>query len=422
MKEDKFLKENKSFINNTSSRVQGNTIFVSQEPKFVRVKDFGFEQQQEEQVAVAVPEEVEEEAIEVAPIVTEEEPTAEEDNAIMYYAEEIFDDEDDLYSNELHDRLIAKSKYKTYKEMAGLIDEALESRGFSGKFGLDLLAAMNFSHLIRFEKDPGDEFMNAFFDMFEMEHYIYDADSDVKVISNLNAAFNAISTAKNDPEKPVFIYIKNLESKKVIEFLRPVYYFIDNPVGDTYLIGQSRSTRIPENFFILFSLKKDQPVCDISRRLLRYVSTMPVDIMNTKIASDPLGVSLSMTELSRSLNDAMNDYFISEDGWRKFDRLADVIGDINGYTMHNKIIRRNEQYLTVLISADIDENTALDISLSRNIIAEAIITAHPQEYVDDHDLFRALDENFGSGNTPLSEKVVRAYLSLFDKGGNRINE
>lgn len=411
MKEDKFIKENKSLLDDTDAKIIGNVLFASNEPKFVKVQEFSSIKRK----AVVS-------SNEKKKPIYEEETAVAEDGTIMYYAEEVFDDEDDLYSNELKDRLIAKSKYKTYKEMAALIDEALDSRGFSGKVGLDLLAAMNFSHLIRFESEPSEQFVYSFFDMFELDRFIYDADEDVDNIAHLSYIFSIISRARNNPEKPFFLYLKNIRSKDLLNFLRPVYYFIDNPSGENYLTGQGRSVAIPENFFILFSLKEKETVFDISRRLLRYVATLPIDVIETERQNDILGVSLSMTELSRSLNNAMNEIAVSEDGWRKFDGLSNIIGDINGYTMHNKIVRRNEQFLTILLSADIDENVALDLSLSRNIISEAIITARPQDYVEEHDLYRALDENFGSGNAPLTEKVIKSYLSLFDKGGNRIED
>ena len=408
MKENKFISDKNDLLSSDTLTIKQANVPNNDEQKFVRVKAFSNEIVRN--VPSAAKKKVEEETI-----------TYTEDGTAMYYAEEVFDDEDDLYSNELKDRMVEKSKYKTYKEMAALIDEALESRGLTGKFGLDLLAAMNFSHFIRFEKDPNFVVIRTIFDMFELPFYSYDAnEEEIDSISHLSNIFGAISYAKNNPEKPTFFYVENIESKKVLDFFRPLYYFIDNPTGENYLTGQGRSVSVPNNFFILFTLKEGQQPCDISRRLLRYTATLPVNLTDCDRQSEVLGVSLNMTELTRSLGNAMNEYTVSEDGWRKFDSLSEVIGDINGYTMHNKIIRRNEQYLTVLISSGIEENEAIDISLSRNIISEAIITSRPQDYVDDHDLENTLEQYFGAGNTPNTLKVIKAYLSLFDKGGNRI--
>lgn len=405
MKENKFISDRKDLLSSDTLTSKQANVPNEDGQKFVKVRAFSAEIVKN----VSSKRKVEEETI-----------TYTEDGTAMYYAEEVFDDEDDLYSNELKDRMVEKSKYKTYKEMAALIDEALESRGLSGKFGLDLLAAMNFSHFIRFDKDPNFVVIKTIFDMFELPFYSYDASEDVDTISHLSNIFGAISYAKNNPEKPTFFYVENIESKKVLEFFRPLYYFIDNPIGENYLTGQGRSVSVPNNFYILFTLKEGEQPCDISRRLLRYTATLPVNLDLGDRQPEVLGVSLNMTELTRSLGNAMNEFTVSEDGWRKFDSLSNVIGDINGYTMHNKIIRRNEQYLTVLISSGVEENEAIDISLARNIISEAIITSRPQDYVDDHDLENTLEQYFGAGNTPNTLKVIKAYLSLFDKGGNRI--
>lgn len=411
MKEDKIIKENESVLDSSVLRIKGNVGFAYEEPKFIKVREFS-----DIKMKAVAPKAKKKEEV--------EETTYAADGTVMYYAEEVFDDEDDLYSNEINDRQIAKSKYKSYKEMSELIDEALESRGISGKVGLDLLAAMNFSHFIRFENEPSGEFMNAFFDIFEQEHYMYDMNvaEPADSISHLSNIFSIIERAKANGDKPFFFFIKNVNSADVINFFRPVYYFIDNPVGENYLTGQGRSVSIPNNFFILFSLAEKQVPFDISRRLLRYSATLPIEVVDGAKQRDLLAVSLNMTELTRSLGNAMNEISISEDGWRKIDNLANVIGDVNGYNMHNKIARRNEQFITVLLSCGVEENEALDICLSRNVISEAIITARPQDYVEEHDLYRALEQYFGSGNTPLCEKVVKAYLSLFDKGGNRIED
>ncbi|MCQ2087359.1 MAG: hypothetical protein MJZ37_04725 [Bacilli bacterium] len=405
MKENKYIQEKTGLLDKDVVTIKDTNVAILGSGRFIRVAEFSNEVVRRSQSK----KKVEEETI-----------TFNEDGTAMYYAEEVFDDEDDLYSNELKDRMVEKSKYKTYKEMASLIDEAMESRGLSGRFGLDLLSAMNYSHFIRFEKEPSEKFLKSFFEMFELNRFSFDASEENDSISHLSNIFPAINAAKNDPEKPVFFYVNNLESKKVLEFFRPLYYFIDNPTGENYLTGQGRSVSIPNNFFIIFSLKEGQVPFDISRRLLRYVATLPVEQTEVERQPQLLGVSLSITELTRSLGNAMNEVAVSEDGWRKFDALSNVIGDINGYSMHNKIVRRNEQYLTVLLSAGVEENEAIDISLARNIISEAIITSRPQDYVDDHDLERTLEQYFGAGNTPLTIKVIKEYLVLFDKGGNRI--
>ena len=84
----------------------------------------------------------------------------------MYYAEEVFDDEDDIYANELNDRLLEKSKYRPYPELGALIDEALLTRGFKGEFGLNLLASMRFSHFINLPYDVEDKLLSLVSKLF----------------------------------------------------------------------------------------------------------------------------------------------------------------------------------------------------------------------------------------------------------------
>ena len=409
MKEDKFILEKPKALDKRTFTSKDHFVVISEDLKFVKVAEFS------DVSAKVINADVKKEE---EPKLVSEDVSFDEKGQALYYAEEVFDDEDDIYSNEFNDRLIEKSKFKTYPELGALIDEAILSRGFKGKVGLDLLASMTYSHLINLPSDVEDKFIDVIFDIFELPHFAYEISDDVAISDN-QCIYNAIKFAKENPDKPTFMYVKGLLAKKTMSFFRQIYYFIDNPVGDSYLTARGKSISVPKNLFILYTLKEDETRFDISRRLLRYNALLNINVDQVPVSDEPVCFHLSCNELYRSLVNASDEYSVSEDGWRKIDTLCNEIGEVNGFVLQNKIVRRLEEYCIIYLSNKEKEEDVLDKAISNNLISEAIITTHPDEFNKEHNLQNCLDTTFGAERTPLTAKVIKEYLSLFGKGGSR---
>lgn len=343
-----------------------------------------------------------------------------------YYAEEIFDDEDDIYTNAMNDRLLQKEHHRTMYEMGETINSAILANGFKTNVGLPLLASIQFSRLIFLPyKENARDFIKAMFTSISNPIYMT-ASSDGgqdDFLAYDDIVYRALEFARVNKNRPVFIYSDNLSSKNVFEYYRHFYQYIDNPDGDIYLTALGRSLYIPHNVYFIFSLK-DNKECpyDIARRIYRYVSYLECNFSEVPPSDKKENLILSLEELRASLREAADNYGIKEDMWKKFDGIIEIIHEVNGFVLQNKVARRLEDYAISYFTSPLEVTEVMDVVIANNFIHEAIITNKPQVYHTDYDLYKTIDNNFGPESLPLTRKVIKEYLDLFDKGGNRINE
>ena len=359
---------------------------------------------------------------------TQEETKVEEESTVqqnIYYAEEIFDDEDDIYKNVLRERRLKKESYRTIADIGATIDKALLSYGFKTDIGLFLLASMQFSRLIYLPQDlTKDDFVKTMFSALNNPVFFtssnYQGHDDFLAYEDVT--YRAIEFANNNKNRPVFIYTDGLTSKYVFEYYRHFYQYIDSPESDSYLTALGKSQYIPHNLYFIFSLNEGECVYDIARRLFRYVSFIRANVNKAEANETKESVTISLEELSSSLREAGDTYGIKEDLWKKFDEVIDVIHEVNGFVLQNKIARRLEDYALSYSTSSLEANEVMDIVIANNFIHEAIITTRPLLFKTTHDLNKVIDNNFGSETLPLTRSVIREYLSLFDRGGKRIDE
>jgi hypothetical protein len=240
-------------------------------------------------------------------------------------------------------------------------------------------------------------------------------------LAHEDVLYRAIEFAKNNKNRPVFIYSDNLRSRDVLEYYRHFYQYIDSPDSDSYLTALGKSQYIPHNLYFIFSLKEKECVYDIPRRLFRYVTFLESNFTKVEPSEKKENITLSLEEIRSSLREASDIYGINEDLWKKFDGVIEVIHEVNGFFLQNKIARRLEDYAISYFSSPLDAYEVMDHVLSNSFIHEAIITSNPQIFKTTHDLDKAIDNNFGNETLPLTRLVIREYLSLFDKGGKRID-
>lgn len=344
---------------------------------------------------------------------TPKEETKVKDNIV--YAEEVFEDEDDIYSTELHDRLIQKASHRLLSVIGKDIDDAYLANGKQANVGLDLLSSMQFSRLINVEGDlTKNDNMQVLFETLGVPFFSITPLEESNIAYN-NTLYDAISFAKANRNKPVFIYVNSILGKDLFDYLRPLYTYIDNPTNDCYITAGGRNTNIPTNLWVFFSLNGDE-IYQVSRRILRYSSILNVSILEVK-KGEKSDAKLSLEEIKASLSEASERRSIEEESWKKVDSLVRCIGAVNGYSLQNKITLRLEAFAATLFCLDKEDDEVIDIALSRCVINEAIITNDVSKYSSDNDLDLSLTNSFGGDKMMLTRNAIKRYFDYMKNGG-----
>ena len=345
----------------------------------------------------------------------------------LVYAEEVFeeniDEDEDIYSKANRDRLLEKAHHRSPYEIGDEIDKAFLSHGKRGEVGLPFVASMHFSRLIYFPYDSkNEENILALLDCLSCDPFICDKKYEGDTIKDSENLIKALEYAKNNLNKQVFIIVPNLKASEVFDYLKPVYTYIDSPDANTYIQTGGKSYIVSKNIYFILTLQEKELVSDISRRLLRYVSVVDAKVIDDERASVPSRLIISNEELAVSLRESLERRILDESTWKKLDSLIeDHINPVSGFVLQNKIVRRLENYSSCLLTAPLEEIEALDRTLAYNFFNESIVTKNAAGYLGTSDIFKAMDSIFGAEKLPLSRRVIKDYLSLFDKKGNRLD-
>ena len=336
------------------------------------------------------------------------------------YAEEVYDEGEEIILDDIHDSEVIVEKRLSYVDIVNNMKEAFDSRGFKEEnLALDLLASMQFSRLINLKPSAHilDE-VNALFDALDNPKFVFDFEEDVTIANNPQT-MELLNYAKEKPFKAVFAFVNGLTSKNIFKYMRPFYPYIDNPNGDCFISTQNKSLYIPHNIFFLLSFDSNDVIFDTSRRLLRYLGTLHSPLTLGSPKEELVTYPLSTTDIAKASRDANDEYCVSESSWKKLDNVIELVHKVNNYALENKIMRRIEDFVVVYLANEKEEDLALDICFSEDVFQELIVTNKPQLYLNECNLIKELNGQFGNNRMTLTKELVNNYLALFDKGGNR---
>lgn len=342
-----------------------------------------------------------------------------EDGNPIFYAEEVFDDEDNIFAIEEASTMLKKEKSITYADLVNNFNEALESWGVTGDLAANVLASMAFSRLIDVTSviDAVPILLKVLDNPTYVVHYIpNDSFTSQRVL------YNTFEYAKTHPTIPVFMVIDELPAKEYLNYLRPLYRYIDDLNGDYYINVNGAMVHIPHNVYFLTALKKGEVIFDISRRYLRYVSILKADFrINKENMKERKKFVVNNEQLVNARRNAMDSYSIEESTFKKLDGMFTLANEANGYVLQNKIQRKIEDYSGVLLSLQTNEEDVIDRCLANNIMAAVVISADPTKLMKECNLTSFLDNEFGQDKMKLTKAMIKDYLNLFNTKGERNN-
>ena len=348
-------------------------------------------------------------------------PEYDEDGNQIFYAEEIFDDEDNIFVIEEASTFLKKEKSVTYGDIVASLNESLETFGITGDLGANLIAAMAFSKLI--DVTSIHDLIPLLFRVLDNPNYVIHYTPN-DTLTNQRVLFNTFEYAKTHQSIPVFVLIDEIPSKEYLNYLRPLYRYIDDLNGDYYINISGTMVHIPHNVYFLSSLRRNNIVFDISRRYLRYIAILKSDFKFDRNAPQTgrKKFKFNNDQLVTAKRNAMESFAVEESTYKKLDAMFALANEANGYVLQNKIQRKIEDFSAVLLSLDMNEEDVIDRCLAYNIIPAVVISSDPTKLMRDYNLTAHLDNEFGQDKMKLTKAMIKEYLSLFNSKGERENE
>ena len=347
--------------------------------------------------------------------VTEQE--VDENGNPIYYAEEVYDDEEDIFVIEAASTMLTKEKETTYEDLVTGFNESLESFGVHGDVAAGLISAMTFSKLIDATKIQ--KIVSLVFKALDNPNYVIHYDENSSITSQ-KVLINTFEYAKTHPNIPVFMMFDEIPASEFLNYLRPLYRYIDDLNGDYYISINGNVVYIPHNVYFLFALRDNESVFDISRRYLRYISIINATYtLDKELTGERKPFSVTINQLTNARRNALDNFSVEEATYKKLDLLFNMANEANGYVLQNKIQNKIEEFSSMLLSLHLPEDEVIDRCLAYNVIAAVVISSEPLKLTKDYNLTTLLDNEFGGDKMKLTKNMIRDYLNLFNNKGER---
>lgn len=356
-------------------------------------------------------------SVSVSDVVSATEQEVDENGNPVYYAEEVYDDEEDIFVIEAASTMLAKEKEVTYEELVNGFTQTLEGFGIHGNVAGNLFAAMTFTKLI--DVTSINKIVYTIFKALDNPNYVIHYDEESSITSQ-KVLLNTFEYAKTHPNVPVFMMFDEIPAAEFLNYLRPLYRYIDDLNGDYYISINGTAVHIPHNVYFLYSLKDNETIFDISRRYLRYISIVNAEYtVDKEVTGETKPYSLSINQLTNARRNALDNYAVEEATYKKLDLLFNMANEANGYVLQNKIQNKIEEFCSMLLSLSLPEEDVVDRCLANNVIAAVVISSEPLKLTKDYNLSTLLDNEFGGDKMKLTKNMIKDYLNLFNTKGER---
>lgn len=179
------------------------------------------------------------------------------------------------------------------------------------------------------------------------------------------------------------------------------------PENEIYSQGK---IKVPDNVRLIVYIN-DHEETKLDKRWLKHSTIVELSLVKNQKANYEmqLDCGTSYTMINQSLEEAQETCYLTEDYWRKLDKLEEYLEKNTDLRFDNKYIRQIEKSITAFIACGMDRRQALDAVLSEKIIPIAATEREKILAVEEKDFETLLDELFGFENIPITKKVVDEY-------------
>ena len=227
---------------------------------------------------------------------------------------------------------------------------------------------------------------------------------------------SAILSAAEAPSDIHIIYLKNIPTEKLSDFVTPYLRYFSNPAAQVKLSpkGATESYTLSSNIWFIAELAEGADVTAIPAFVSECAVMLPVQYDTVEIGeSDEIEdshLSITQADLEHLTENARNKLNVSEDVWKKIDAIEALVAKQTQYAIENKFWLQTETYLSVLLISGEEEIVAIDRALS-SVLLPALTSVLATKVEDaEKDILDEVERLFGEENTALTRSMLNKSL------------
>lgn len=173
--------------------------------------------------------------------------------------------------------------------------------------------------------------------------------------------------------------------------------------------GEVSRHRIPENLWLVLSLKSGAALCDLPSFLSEAATHHAWDAEITAPAPEgPSAVAhFGYGQMDYLCDSLLSRFAVEEDTWKRIDRLEAYAARFSDFRIGNKLWRNLEVYMAVLMELSCSETSARDAALAALLMPGLLAALSGKLPREERSLAETLDSILGDGSVPLCQKTVK---------------
>ncbi len=289
---------------------------------------------------------------------------------------------------------------------------------------IDLFASLSASRLLVLHGTDSDTFQKLMLTLssyFETPLYLDQVSQSYTKFAHLwtrpeekgdrrkTEAFSALNAARSNPDKIYLVALDNVDPAQLPQYFTPCVKYARNPHGEyavtlSNFYGSSTTYRIPQNIWFVLNLAEDKSLS----ALPSFISDVAVCNHFTIEQCTALDVHTQIRKFNYYQMDYLADKAadtadISEDHWKKIDRLEKSVSADGHTIIDNKAWLCLEKYAYTYLTCENDVTKALDHAICSKLLLTLMAASHADT---ERSLAEILEQILGEDGSVACKKLL----------------
>lgn len=227
----------------------------------------------------------------------------------------------------------------------------------------------------------------------------------------------ALEYARDNPDKLVIAALDGADVTALEDYVSPFYkysYFAksNNRITVKLENGSTASYNVTNNFRLFINLNDKTSIDAIPYHIASLSSTNYLDYAVTHTGDAPsTHFDLNKYQLDYILEKEGKDANLSEDCWKKIDKLVKYVNGFVSFKISNKTWISLEKLVSLLLSAGLSPNDVLDLSVGNKILSSMAVILKGKINEDDKSLYEYVEFALGEQKADYCKKSLK-YLTV----------
>ena len=217
------------------------------------------------------------------------------------------------------------------------------------------------------------------------------------------------------------VFIDNTSAREVDDFDADILSAVSNR-DETVFVGKKNylasadnydkgSMIISENLRMVVFVAHGDTEISAHHEWVKYSTVLNLTLNeNFDVVEDETDKkNITNTVFSQAVEEAQDDNYITEDYWKKIDRLEEYLKEKADITFDNRFLRQVEKYAATFLACGATKTQTVDAVLANRIIPYIATEKESVLGALESDFSLHLDELFGYENIPLTKVAIKEY-------------